>query len=65
MFQDPIELTDEPAWDVYLVYAKNVKWGESVPVPTYFMHQLGGRLPPSNRLDAEELARIIEDVIAE
>jgi hypothetical protein len=64
-FQEPIELTTEPAWDVYLVYPREVKWGDSAPEPNYFMHQLGGRLPASSRLNAERLAQLIVDTLAE
>jgi hypothetical protein len=56
MFQDPIKLTTEPAWDVYLVYPRGVYWDQSPPTPAYFMHQLRGRLPDEGRLDAKELS---------
>ena len=64
LFQEPIELTTEPAWDVYLVYPRGVRWDESVPVPDHFMHQLGGRLPAPQRLDAAKLAEQIEEALA-
>lgn len=56
MFQDPIGLKGEPAWDVYLVYPRGVSWDRSLPIPEYFMHQLRGRLPDEQRLDAPKLA---------
>jgi hypothetical protein len=56
MFQGPIGLTTEPAWDVYLVYTRGVSWEQSAPTPDYFMHQLGGRLPDEQHLDATKLA---------
>lgn len=61
LFQAPIDLTTEPAWDVYLVYAPGVAWkGDDPPRPNYFMHQLGGRLPDDLRLDGAKLAAAIE-----
>jgi len=63
MFQDPIKLSGEPAWDVYLVYPKGVTWHQSPPEPSYFMHQLGGRLPDESRLDAKKLAERLESTL--
>ena len=63
MFQKPIKLSNEPAWDVYLVYPKGVAWQQSPPEPDYFMHQLGGRLPEENRLDAMKLAERLEAIL--
>jgi len=60
MFQEPINLTAEPAWDVYLVYPRGVTWDSSPPEPAYFMHQLRGRLPDASRLDAAQLAKRLE-----
>ncbi len=60
LFQPSIDLKTEPAWDVYLVYAPGVTWDDAGPPrPNYFMHQLSGRLPAENRLDATELAKQI------
>ncbi len=63
MFQAPIALKTEPAWDVYLVYPPGVRWGDSVPVPEYFQHQLGGRLPKEQRLNGPGLAQRIQSLI--
>ncbi len=47
---------DEPAWDVYYVYARDAEWkGELPPVPAYYMHQLSS-LPPDRMLDGSKLA---------
>ena len=63
MFQSPLGLKDEPAWDVYLVYAPGILWrGSTPPKPTYFMHQLGG-LPTSRRLDGEVLATKLRELL--
>lgn len=29
------------AWDIYFVYGPDVQWGETVPLPTAWNHQLG------------------------
>jgi hypothetical protein len=63
LFQAAIDLTTEPAWDVYLVYEPGILWNDDGPPrPTYFMHQLGGRLPNDRRLDGEKLASAIRSV---
>lgn len=59
-FQPTIGLTTEPAWDVYLLYPPGVTWEGAVPPePTFFMHQLSGRLPHGQRLDGPKLAEAI------
>ena len=63
LFKDAIGLENEPAWDVYLLYPAGTKWGESPPVPEYFQHQLGGRLPPEKRLNADGMAERIEALL--
>lgn len=61
LFQTTIDLTTEPAWDVYLVYPRGVEWkGERPPRPAYFMHQLTGRLPEDRMLDGDILAERLE-----
>lgn len=64
MFQAPLALKDEPAWDVYLVYPPGTEWrGSRPPKPAYFMHQLGS-LPAGRRLNGETLATKLRDVLA-
>jgi len=64
-FQEPIGLTTEPAWDVYLVYPPGVTWSEDGPPrPEFFQHQLGGRIPDSQRLDGPKLAAGIRRLLA-
>ena len=55
MFQKPLKLKSEPAWDAYLVYAPGARWEQSPPRPRDFMHQLWA-LPASKRLDGKVLA---------
>jgi len=55
-FQAPLDLKDEVAWDVYLVYPPGVEWATARPPdPSYFMHQLY-KLPEARYLDAPVLA---------
>lgn len=56
LFQKPLGLEDEPAWDTYLLFSPEASWGEAVPAPAYFMH-IGRSLPEDRRLNGEELAR--------
>jgi hypothetical protein len=55
-FPKAIELPkgEYPAWDVYLVYDVSTKWKDAVPVPSDWMHQLGG-VDPARRLDGDKL----------
>jgi hypothetical protein len=64
LFQPPINLKGEPAWDVYLVYEPGIEWDtDAPPEPTYLMHQLGGRLPDGQRLDGPKLRDVIEKIL--
>jgi hypothetical protein len=55
-FQAALPLVDEFAWDVYLLYDRGIEWtGKNPPVPTYYMHQLVGRLPQGRMLDGPVL----------
>lgn len=65
MFQGPIDLRSEPAWDVYLVYPPGVLWdGEDPPKPVTFMHQLVGRLPEDLHLDGDRLGSTIRRLLS-
>lgn len=64
MFQAPLGLEGEPAWDVYLVYPAGIEWtGKRPPKPAYFMHQLGA-LPAGQRLDGKKLAARLRQAMA-
>ncbi len=54
---------DEPAWDVFLVFERGVRWDGRPPAPTVWMHQLGDA-PWAQRLDAQKLARLVESLQA-
>lgn len=64
LFRAPIGLSGEPAWDVYLLYEPGIIWdGDVPPEPTFFMHQLGGRLPDGQRLDGPKLRDVVEKIL--
>jgi hypothetical protein len=55
---------DEPAWDVYYVYAREAEWKDELPpAPAYYIHQLRS-LPPDRMLDgarlAEEMRKLLQ-----
>jgi len=63
-FQAALPLVDEFAWDVYLVYDRGVEWtGKNPPAPTYYMHQLVGRLPDGRMLDGTVLQKRVLDLL--
>ena len=45
------------AWDVYFVYDAQAKWDKTPPVPSEWMHQLGGT--GERMLDADKLREIV------
>ncbi|MEM7586220.1 MAG: hypothetical protein AAF560_22705 [Acidobacteriota bacterium] len=60
--QDPIGLEDEPAWDVFLVYGPGVQWGETPPVPDYYMHH-GRSLPEERHLNGNKLFEAVSRLL--
>jgi hypothetical protein len=52
-----------PAWDVYLVFGPEVRWEQSPPAPTYWMHQLGRVGPRELLLDAEQMRQVISGLL--
>ena len=63
MLQEPIGLEDEPAWDVFLVFAPGAVWGDRPPVPDYYMHH-GKPLPEERRLNGVELREQVRRMLA-
>jgi hypothetical protein len=59
----PVGLAGGRAWDTYQLFAPDARWGETPPVPVYFMH-VGKPLPPERRLNGETLAEKIREVLA-
>lgn len=61
-FMKPLGLKNTPAWDVYLAYPAKTAWGDDIPAPAFFMHQL--REPPKDRfLDGDDLAKELRALI--
>jgi hypothetical protein len=54
------------AWDVYLLFGRGARWGEALPVPSFWMHQLDD-VPASRapRLDGAVLKRRVEGLMSE
>jgi hypothetical protein len=48
------------AWDVYFVFDARVKWENSPPAPTEWMHQLGD---DSRRLDVDKLGQVTRSLL--
>ena len=42
----------QPAWDVYMAYGPDARWGKHPPAPAAWMHQLGNQ-DRKNRLDGD------------
>lgn len=59
------EELSSPAWDVWLLYAPGLTWGdEGAPEPSWWEHQLSDldRTHPDRRLDAERFARKAQEL---
>jgi len=56
-------VTPGSAWDVYLLYARGVRWIEPLPPkPSYWMHQLSG-VTSAPHLDPEILKQHAEQLL--
>ena len=51
----PILGTSESAWDVWMLFPREARWGERPPEPVWWEHQLG-ELPEERHLDFERFA---------
>jgi hypothetical protein len=55
--------TPGPAWDVYLLFRRGIRWdGALPPAPDYWMHQLGG-VTQAPRLDPVVLKQHVEALL--
>ena len=55
--------TPGPAWDVYLLFRRGVKWiGAMPPRPDYWMHQLSG-VTNAPHLDPDILLQHVEQLL--
>jgi hypothetical protein len=52
-----------PAWDVYLTFSADARWGETPPTPAYWEHQLGG-LDSARYLDGPRFAEEVRKLLA-
>jgi hypothetical protein len=60
----PILGTPEAAWDVWMLFDRDVRWeGASPPRPSWWEHQLHG-MPPELLLDGERFARKAREISA-
>ncbi len=59
----PLGLHDAKAWDTFLLFAPGARWGETPPVPAYYMH-VNKPLPPERRLNGEKLAEQVRKLLA-
>ncbi|HEX9669571.1 MAG TPA: hypothetical protein VGC93_08815 [Thermoanaerobaculia bacterium] len=56
---------DREAWDVWLLFDRDARWGEGgPPQPSWWEHQLRGPLPPERRLDPERFAARAAQLLA-
>lgn len=62
-FKAPIGLEEGTAWDVFLLYGRDARWGEQIPSPVSFMHQ-GLKLSEDRVLDARKLADEVRALLA-
>ena len=52
------------AWDVYMLYGPDAKWGEEPPLPDYWMHQLGG-VTKAPRFNEEAFRAKLKEMLGE
>jgi len=53
-----------PAWDVYLAFSADVRWGDHAPAPIGWMHQGGDGMDRARRLDGRKFADEIQKLLA-
>lgn len=59
----PLLETPDAAWDVWLLYDREVRWeGEAPPRPAWWEHQLWD-MPPERSLDPERFARKARELL--
>ncbi len=52
-----------PAWDVYMAFPADARWGDTSPTPSYWEHQLGG-MPQDKLLDGPRFAGEVRKLLA-
>ncbi len=59
-------LTRPPAWDIYLAYDRDARWGDPSPRPAHWMHQLSGeQADPERYRTGIDLARSLHAALGE
>jgi hypothetical protein len=55
-----------PSWDMYMLFAPNRQWGDSVPIPDGFRYgpQMSSAVPPERRMNAAKMADEIRALLA-
>jgi hypothetical protein len=55
-YKEPLGLAGdpEPAWDTYMLFPAGARWGDALPVPSYFMW-IEKKLPAETKFNAEKL----------
>ena len=55
--------TPGPAWDVYFLFRRGVRWtGKTPPTPDFWMHQLGG-VNNAPRLDPDVFKQHVDELL--
>ncbi|HKH46252.1 MAG TPA: hypothetical protein VKM72_16450 [Thermoanaerobaculia bacterium] len=64
-YKEPLGLAadPEPAWDSYMLFPPGVRWGDALPVPSYFMW-VEKKLPAETRFNAEKLSEQVRRLLA-
>ena len=52
-----------PAWDVYLAFGADARWGDAAPIPAYWEHQLGG-IDSTRYLDGPRFGEEVRKLLA-
>ena len=60
----PILETPEEAWDVWMLFDREIRWeGDTPPPPAWWEHQLYG-MPPELQLDGERFAKKARELLS-
>ncbi len=52
------------AWDVYMLYGPDAKWGDEPPMPDFWMHQLDG-VTKAPRLNEETFRAKLKEMLSQ
>jgi hypothetical protein len=57
-------LKEELAWDTFLLFPPEGRWGDLPPPPAYVMHVNKRSLPPERRLNGDKLFEQVKKLLA-